>query len=85
MYSFPCLLPPPLFLTPPHASALPTSQVWVHIADPSRWVAPGSLLAKEAEVRLGGMGSWLHARMHLMSALHIILEAAERLSAPVAS
>lgn len=26
-------------------------QVWVHIADPSRWVAPGSPLAAEARGR----------------------------------
>ena len=33
-------------------------QVWVHIADPSRWVAPGSPLAQEAEVRRGRSGLW---------------------------
>ncbi|PRW58916.1 ribonuclease [Chlorella sorokiniana] len=31
------------------------TKVWVHIADPSRWVAPGSLLAQEAEARTKSM------------------------------
>jgi exoribonuclease-2 len=31
--------------------ATPWAQVWVHIADPSRWVAPGSPLAREAARR----------------------------------
>lgn len=44
----------PLLTLPPRPML--HRQVWVHVADPSRWVAPGSLLAKEAEVSRGGTG-----------------------------
>ena len=33
----------------------PPKQVWVHVADPSRWVAPGSALAREACARSKSM------------------------------